>query len=311
MESNGETMNNDEPRRSGFAALIGAPNAGKSTLLNRMLGEKLSIVSPRAQTTRMRVLGIMTEGNLQACLLDTPGIFTAKQRFDEAMVKAAWDGTDDADAVVMLVDASARHADEKADAIVAELLRLGRKAILALNKIDEIKPAQLLPLAAKFNDTGAFESTFMISAKTGEGVDDLKRALFVRMPIGEWLFPQDQLTDLPERLLAAETTREQLFLRLRDELPYSCAVLPEDWKENPDGSVSIAQTIVVSRPNHRGIVLGKGGAMIKSIGQASRQELGKILDRRVHLMLEVKCDEDWREKGAIYQLLGLLTAKKQ
>jgi len=288
--------------RAGFAAILGPPNAGKSTLLNRMLGEKLSIVSDKAQTTRMRVLGLLTEGETQIGLIDTPGIFAPKGRLDKAMVQSAWQSLEDADAVVLLVDAAARQPDARTDAVVESLVKRQRRAVLAINKIDKIKLEKLLPLAQRLNESGIFDKIFMVSALTGDGVADLKNHLLAQMPVGPWLFPEDQLTDMSERLMAAEMTREQIFRQLHDELPYAATVRPEIWEERPDGSVAIHQSIIVMRPNHRAIVLGKGGAQIKAIGAAARQELAATLDRKVHLFLEVKVDERWQEKLDINQL---------
>lgn len=291
--------------RSGFAAIIGAPNAGKSTLLNQLVGEKLSIVSSKAQTTRMRVLGLLTEGDTQIGLIDTPGIFAPRDRLDKAMVQAAWQSLDDADAVLLVVDALSDRQENKVEGIIATLKQREIRATLVLNKTDKIKPAALLPMVERFNASGAFDEIFMISALTGDGVAELKSHLKSRMPEGLWLYPADQLTDLSERLLAAEITREQLFRQLREELPYSATVQPESWEEKKDGSVVVRQTIIVNRPNHRAIVLGKNGAQIKSISQKSREELAGITGRVVHLFLEVKVDENWQERGDFYRMFGL------
>ena len=293
--------------RAGFVAILGAPNAGKSTLLNQLVGEKLSIVSPKAQTTRMRVLGILTEGDTQIGLIDTPGIFAPKGRMDKAMVQAAWQSLDGADLIVLLVDAAVRQPDVKTEAIVEMLQKQKRRVTLVLNKVDKITTTKLLPMAESLNATGIFDTIFMLSALTGDGVDALKKHLKSHMPEGPWMFPEDQLTDLPERLLAAEITREQIFRQLHEELPYAATVQPESWEEKNDGSVVIRQTILVTRPNHRAIVLGKNGAQIKSISQKAREELVEILGRPVHLFLEVKADERWQERGEFYRLLGLET----
>jgi GTPase len=293
------------PTRAGFVAILGAPNAGKSTLVNRLTGEKVSIVSDKAQTTRTRVLGILTEGETQIALVDTPGIFLPKGRFDKAMVRAAWDSLDGADAVVVLVDAAGRAQDARVEAIIAALAKQKRKAVLALNKTDKIKHAKLLPLAQSLNESGVFEAIFMISALNGEGVEDLKKDVNGKMPAGPWLFPKDQLTDVPERLWAAEITREQIFKQLSEELPYAAAVLPEKWEERKDGSTAIYQTIVVLRPNHRAIVLGKNGSRIKAIGQAAREEMARSMGRKVHLFLDVKADERWQERAEFYRMFGL------
>ncbi len=290
--------------KSGYVVLLGAPNAGKSTLINRLIGQKISIVSPKAQTTRLRVLGILTEGKTQICFIDTPGIFAPKRRLDRAMVAAAWNSLSDADAVVVLVDASAKN-DETTEGIVQELMRRQKKAILALNKVDAIAPPRLLPLAKKLDDTGAFSDVFMISALNGNGVDDLKAGLKKRMPDGPWLFGEDQVSDLPTQVLAAEATREQLYRQLHQELPYAAAVLPESLEEKHDGSVVIRQRIVVARANHRAIVLGKGGARIKSIGEAARADIGRLLERKVHLFLDVKADPKWQDRPDFYHIFGL------
>ena len=290
--------------RAGFVAIVGAPNAGKSTLLNRLIGEKISIVSPKAQTTRMRILGIMTEGDVQIGFIDTPGIFAATKRMDRAMVQVAWNSLEDADAIVLLVDASAR-IEERTEIIIAELQRRHKRVILALNKIDAIEPARLLPLTAQLNDTGIVEHTFMISALNGDGVFDLKNHLTGRMAASPWFYGEDQLSDLPSQLLAAEITREQLFRQLQQELPYAATVIPESWETREDGSAVIHQNILVSRDNHRSIVLGKNGARIKSISQASRLEIAKLMDQKIHLFLNVKTDEKWQDRPEFYKLFGL------
>jgi GTP-binding protein Era len=291
--------------RAGFAVFLGAPNAGKSTLLNQILGEKLSIVSSKAQTTRMRVLGLLTEGDVQVGIIDTPGIFAPKGRMDRAMVQAAWQGMDDADATVFLVDASSRQPDPKVQAILETLQKQKRRLILCLNKTDKVRPSKLLPLAEHFNATGLFEEIFMVSALKGEGVAELKAAIKDRMPKSPFLYPDDQLTDISERLLAAETTREQLFEQLHEELPYQATVIPESWEEKRDGSVIIHQNILVTRPNHKAIVLGNKGARIKEIGQKAREQLMALLGRPVHLFLNVKVDPTWQDKSGFYQMFGL------
>lgn len=291
--------------RAGFVAIIGAPNVGKSTLINALVGDKVSIVSSKAQTTRMRVLGLLTQGNVQLGFIDTPGIFSPKGRLDTAMVRAAWQSLDGADVVLVLVDATARQPDVKTGAVLSELKKQNRRATLVLNKVDKISRGKLLPLAERFSATGLFDDIFMVSALTCDGVEDLKRYLLMKMPEGQWHFPEDQLTDLPERLWAAEMTREQIFQQLHEELPYVAAVLPEQWEEHENGSVAIYQTIVVTRPNHRAIVLGKNGAQIKKIGQMARQEMTKSLGRKVHLYLNIKVDERWQDKPEFYGLFGL------
>jgi len=292
--------------RAGFAALLGAPNAGKSTLLNQLVGQKVSIISSKPQTTRTRVLGLFNEGSTQIGLIDTPGIFDSKGNLDKAMVQAAWQSLEDADLVLLVMDSNLRHVPDAAGAAVIEgLKKRNQKVTLVLNKTDKISPPKLLPIVEKLNATGVFDAVFMISALTGDGVAELKKHIIEHMPEGPWLFPEDQLTDVSERLLAAEATREQLFERLHEELPYSAAVVPESWEERKDGSVLIRQTILVSRPNHRAIVLGKGGSFIKSIGEAARKSISDEIGRPVHLFLEVKVDENWKEKPDFYQLFGL------
>jgi GTP-binding protein Era len=290
---------------AGFVAILGAPNAGKSTLLNRLIGQKISIVSPKPQTTRMRVLGVLTEGETQIAFLDTPGIFAAKRRLDRAMVSAAWHSLDGADAIVLLADASARQPDEKTDAILDALQERKKRVTLALNKIDAIKPAHLLPLVAKLNESGMVEDTFMISALTGDGTLDLKNHLKKKMKKGPWFFPEDQLSDLPSQLLAAEATREQLYRQLQQELPYGATVAPESWETKKDGSTVIHQSIIIARASHKPILLGKGGARIKSIGQAARREIEQMLGIKVHLFLDVKTDEKWQDRPDFYRLFGL------
>lgn len=295
--------------KAGFAAFIGASNAGKSTLLNQLLGEKLSIVTQKAQTTRMRVLGILTEDNVQVGLIDTPGIFKPKAKIDRAMVNAAWESLEGADAVLLLVDAARRQPDAKTEEIIEALKARDQKVSLVLNKIDLMPRQKLLPLVASIEKLANFDEIFMISAKTGDGVKELKAYLKGKMPEGPWLYPEDQLTDLPERLLAAETTREQCLIQLQEELPYQATVVPESWEERQDGSVVIRQRIVVTKANHRQIVLGKGGARIKAIGSAARAELSSLLGRPVHLFLDVQVDERWQDRADYYELFGLELSK--
>lgn len=290
--------------RCGFIALIGAPNAGKSTLLNQFVGRKLAIVTPKVQTTRSRLLGIAIEGAAQLIFIDTPGIFLPRRRLDRAMVAAAWASAADADRVVLLVDA-ARPTGADAQRILAQLAGSGRRAILALNKIDLIRRERLLAIADALYRAGPFDDVFMISGLTGDGVEDLKRHLVASVPPGPWLFPEDQLSDAPERWLAAEVTREQVFLQLHDELPYAAAVETEAWEERRDGSVRIDQIIYVQRPGQRAIVLGDKGSRIKAIGAHARAELERMLDRRVHLFLFVKVRENWLEDPERYAALGL------
>ena len=295
----------DSPPRAGFVAVIGAPNVGKSTLVNRLTGTKVSIVSPKVQTTRTRVLGIRVAGNTQIAFVDTPGLFRPRRRLDRAMIAAAWGGADAADRLLLLVDA-ARGIDADTEAIVARLKETGRSnVILALNKVDIAQKPKLLALAERLNRAGIFSDVFMISAENGDGVDDLLAALAAAMPEGPWLFPEDQVSDMPERMLAAEITREQLYRQLQQELPYRATVETESWRERDDGSVRIEQIIYVERESQRSIVLGKGGGRIKSIGQAARVELERILERRTHLFLFVKVREKWEEDPERYRALGL------
>ncbi len=290
--------------RCGYVALVGAPNAGKSTLLNQLIGAKVSIVSPKVQTTRSRVLGIAIEGAAQLIFIDTPGIFAPKRRLERAMVAAAWAGTEDADVIVVLVDA-ARGVDADTRRIIEGLKAAGRSAVLALNKVDLVAPQRLLPLTAQLSGEGIFDAVFMVSGLTGDGVGDLKHHLAAALPEGPWLFPEDQLTDLPQRLLAAETTREQIFLQLHQELPYAAMVETDTWEERADGSVKIAQTIHVQRDSQKAIMLGKGGRQIRQIGERARAELEQLLGRRVHLFLFVRVTENWTEDRERYQAMGL------
>jgi GTPase len=292
------------PTRCGHVALIGAPNAGKSTLLNRLVGRKLSIVTPKPQTTRTRLLGIATEGPTQIIYVDTPGIFAPRRRFDRAMVAAAWLGAEDADRTVLLVDAAC-GVDRDTCRILSRLAERGRESILALNKIDLVRRDGLLGLVDTLSQEGRFNPVFMISGHTGDGVDDLKTYLAGALPEGPWLFPEDQLSDMPERVIAAEVTREQVFLQLRDELPYGSTVETERWEDKNDGSARIEQVIFVQRPSQRAIVLGEGGQRIKGIGARARAELERMLERRVHLFLFVKVRENWVEDRERYTALGL------
>jgi GTP-binding protein Era len=293
-----------ESTRCGYVALIGAPNSGKSTLLNRLVGHKLAIVTPKAQTTRTRLLGIAIQDATQIIYVDTPGIFEPRRRLDRAMVAAAWSGAADADEAVLLVDAS-RGVDDNTRRIVDAIRERGRRTILALNKIDLVRRDTLLGFADALSRQGGFEPIFMISALDGDGVEDLKRHLAASLPAGPWLFPEDQLSDAPERLVAAEVTREQVFLQLHDEIPYSSTVETEQWEDRPDGSVRIGQVIYVQRPGQRAIVLGEGGKRIKSIGARARAELEQMLDRRVHLFLFVKVRENWVEDRERFEALRL------
>jgi GTP-binding protein Era len=290
--------------RCGFAAIIGAPNAGKSTLVNRLVGSKVAIVSPKVQTTRARVLGIAIDGPAQIIWVDTPGIFQPRRRLERAMVATAWKGAEDADLMIHLVDAD-RGLDPDARRIMEQLKGSGRKAILALNKIDSIKLERLLPLAAEMADSGAYSETFMISALNGDGVADLAARVSALMPAGPWLYPEDQIADMPQRLLAAEITREKLFLQLHDEVPYAVAVETETWEEHRDGSVRIGQVVFVMRASQKAIVLGRGGARIKAISTAARQEIAEVLGRRVHLVLFVKERPNWQEEREAYEIQGI------
>jgi GTP-binding protein Era len=292
------------PTRCGRVALIGAPNAGKSTLLNRLVGRKLSIVTPKPQTTRTRLLGIATEGPTQIIYVDTPGIFAPRRRLDRAMVAAAWSGAEDADETVLLVDA-ARGVDRDTRCILERLDERGLKSILALNKIDLVRRESLLVLADHLSREGRFDPVLMISARTGDGVEDLERHLAAAMPQGPWLFPEDQLSDQPERVIAAEVTREQVFLQLRDELPSGSTGETERWVDRNDGSARIEQVIFVQRPSQRAIMLGEGGQRIKAIGARARAQLERMLERRVHLFLFVKVRENWVEDRERYRALGL------
>ena len=293
--------------RAGFVALIGEPNAGKSTLLNRMVGAKVSIVTHKVQTTRARIRGIAIEGQSQIVFVDTPGIFRPRRRLDRSMVKAAWGGASDADIVVLLIEAH-RGLTEGAQAIIDRLrdeMPRGKPVALAINKIDRVKAEVLLALAQKVNEAFPFVKTFMISAERGHGVDALREWLAAEVPEGPWFYPEDQIADLPMRMIAAEMTREKLTLRLHEELPYQLTVETEKWEDKPDGSTRIDQIVYVSRDGHKGIVLGNGGETIKAIGVAARAEISTFLDRKVHLFLQVKVRENWQEEAERYSEMGL------
>jgi GTP-binding protein Era len=290
--------------RCGYVALIGAPNAGKSTLLNRLVGQKLAIVTPKVQTTRSRLLGIATDGQTQLIFVDTPGIFAPRRRLDRAMVAAAWAGASDADVTVLLVDAS-RGIDDDTVRITGRLKDARASLILALNKIDLVRRDALLGLTERLSRLAAFSRVFMISGLNGDGVDDLRDHLALTAPEGPFLFPPDQLSDAPERWLAAEVTREQVFLQLHDELPYSATVETESWEDRPDGSVRVEQVIYVRKPSQRAIVLGDGGKRIKTIGARARAELGAMLDRKVHLFLFVKVRDNWLDDPERYRAMGI------
>lgn len=306
------------PTRAGFAAVVGAPNAGKSTLVNRLVGSKVSIVTRKVQTTRFPVRGVAMAGASQIVLVDTPGVFTPKRRLDRAMVKAAWSGADEAEVLVHLVDAegdaliadgsaTAAHRRSSADdrLIVERLKGSGRRPILVLNKIDQVRRERLLEIAARRSEETEYADVFMISAQNGSGAQDLKARLAELMPEGPWLYPPDQTADLPVRLLAAEITREKLYLRVHEELPYAAAVETTAFEERKDGSVRIEQTLFVERDGQRAILLGKGGRTVKWIGEHARAELIEILDRPVHLFLHVKVDEIWAERRENYSAHGL------
>ena len=286
--------------RAGFVALLGAPNAGKSTLMNAIVGQKISIVTPKVQTTRSRVRGIAMSGDSQIIFVDTPGIFKPKRRLDRAMVSAAWQGADDADLLLLLHDCARKKIDDDTLAIVKQLTESGRKVSLVLNKIDLVSPEQLLNRTKEMSDLMDFERVFMVSAHTENGLDDLLGWLASQMPQSPYLFDPDDLSDLPMRLMAAEVMRENLFLNLHQELPYQLTVETDSWTDREDGSVEIHLTIFVMREGHRGIVLGKGGQTLKRVGSQARHELQDIFERRVHLISHVKYRKDWMDDKARY-----------
>lgn len=292
--------------KAGFVALIGEPNAGKSTLLNRMVGAKVSIVTHKVQTTRARIRGVAMEGDSQIVFVDTPGLFKPRRRLDRAMVAAAWGGAADADLVVLLVEAH-RGVTEGVERILEGLEEVGqgRRIALAINKIDRVKAEGLLELTQKLNERFYFAETFMISAEKGYGVDDLRKWLAEELPEGPWLYPEDQIADLPLRMIAAEITREKLTLRLHQELPYQLTVETESWEERKDGSAKIDQVIYVSRDGHKGILLGYKGETIKAVSKAAREELQEFLGRKVHLFLQVKVRQNWLEEAERYSEMGL------
>ena len=290
--------------RCGFAAIVGAPNAGKSTLLNRLAGAKLSIVTPKAQTTRMRVLGILMRGETQILLVDTPGIFAPRRRLDRAMVAAAWSGAHDADLVLLLVAARTGFTAAVRE-FASKLGGRGGRVWLVLNKTDLVSPARLLPLAAELNAVTPFAETYMVSAATGDGLDELLDALARAMPEGPHLYPGGELTDLPDRLLAGEIVREQIFLQTHEEVPYAASVETETWRENTDGSVRIEATIYVARPGHKAILIGERGRRLREIGARARAELSRLLGRKVHLFLNVKQRAGWDEEAARLRAIGL------
>jgi len=297
----------DQDTRAGFVALIGEPNAGKSTLLNRMVGAKVSIVTHKVQTTRARIRGVCMEGQSQIVFVDTPGLFRPRRRLDRAMVAAAWGGAADADIIVLLVEAH-RGLTEGVQAIIDNLkdkIPSTATVALAVNKIDKVKAETLLALTAKLNEAFPFAKTFLISAERGYGVDDLREWLAAEIPLGPWFYPEDQIADLPMRMIAAEMTREKLTLRLHEELPYQLTVETEKWEDRPDGSTRIDQVVYVARDGHKGIVLGAKGETIKAIGQQARAEIATFLDRPVHLFLTVKVRPNWLEEAERYSEMGL------
>jgi GTP-binding protein Era len=291
-------------QRCGVVAVLGAPNAGKSTLVNALVGQKVAIVSPKAQTTRARLMGIALEGDAQMILVDTPGIFTPGRRLDRAMVKAAWEGADDADRVLLVIDAAAKIGP-KVEQVIAGVEARPEQRILVLNKVDIAKKAELLNLAQMLQDRLSPEQIFFISALTDDGVSDLKKHLADAMPQGPWHYPEDQLTDATDRMVAAELTREQLYLQLHKELPYSAVVVTEKWEDQANGSATINQQIVVERESQKAIVVGKGGSRLKAIGSAAREAIAEHLGRKVHLYLHVKVNPKWGEDKGLYEDIGL------
>ncbi|MEZ0259727.1 MAG: GTPase Era [Alphaproteobacteria bacterium] len=289
----------------GYVSVIGAPNAGKSTLVNQLVGSKVSIVSPKVQTTRTRVLGIVMRGEAQIIFVDTPGIFAPKARLEKAMVAAAWKGAKDSEEVLLLIDVGHGYINADARAVIDRLKEQKRKVSVVLNKIDLLKKDKLLSLATEMNAEGIFTDIYMVSALTGDGCDRLLADLEKRMPEGPWMFAEDQVSDMPLRLLSAEITREKIFLQLGDELPYASTVESDKWEEFDDGSVKISQTIYVMRDTQKAIFLGKGGARIKSIGSASRKDLEEMLERRVHLSIFVKVRDKWTDDPERYRDWGL------
>ncbi|WP_022702179.1 GTPase Era [Oceanicaulis alexandrii] len=303
-------MADQNATRAGFVAIIGAPNAGKSTLVNALVGRKVSIVTPKVQTTRFQVRGVMMHGVAQLVLVDTPGVFAPRRRLDRAMVASAWEGADDADAIVHVVDAAAqlskaRRTVEDVERVIDGLKAHDLKAVLVLNKIDLIKRDELLSLSQKLFETGVYSDVFMISASNGDRIKDLADFLVTLMPESPYLYPEDQIADLSERMLAAEVTREKLYLRVHDELPYALTVETEGWKDQRDGSVRIEQTVYVEREAHKPMILGKGGQTIKWVSTAARTDLEEQLGRKVHLFLFVKIRPNWGDERARFNALGL------
>jgi len=293
-----------EPTRCGLVAIVGAPNAGKSTLVNALAGTKVTIVSPKPQTTRFRIRAVVMEGRAQIILVDTPGIFAPRRRLDRAMVAAAWGGAQDADLSVLIVDARAGLTNE-VRAIAEKLKGSGRKLMLLLNKADLVEPPRLLPLAKDLNDIVPFAETFMVSALKSRGLDRVKAVLAANLPEGPYLFPEDDLSDLPQRMLAAEIVREQVLRQTHEEVPHHATVETEAWQERKDGSARIEVTIYVTRATQKGILIGDGGAKVKSIGQAARKELEALLERRIHLFVNVKERAGWDDEGGRIRALGL------
>jgi len=294
----------DQQTRAGFVAVIGAPNAGKSTLVNALVGQKVAIVSPKAQTTRARLMGIAIEGPAQVLLVDTPGIFEPRRRLDRAMVAAAWTGAQDADLILFVIDAAA-GLNAEAERIIASLDERQHPLVLVLNKIDLLKKSDLLALSAGLTERLRPDKVFMISASQGDGVSDLKAALAAAMPEGPWLYPEDEVSDATDRMVAAELTREQIVNQLHQELPYATAVETETWEDRPDGSTAIRQQILVERDSQKAIVIGKGGRRLKAIGAAARAEIAEHLGRPVHLFLHVKVNPRWDEDRGLYREIGL------
>ena len=294
----------DRPQKCGVVAVIGAPNAGKSTLVNALVGQKVAITSAKAQTTRARLLGIALHDNVQMILADTPGIFAPRRRLDRAMVSAAWEGAQEADAILLIVDPIKQRRHEL-EPLIESLKDRPERKLLVLNKVDASKKEPLLALAQELAEKASFDEVFFVSALTGDGVPEFKQRLAELMPEGVWHYPEDQVSDASERLLACEITREQLYKQLHDELPYDSAVRPESYTQRKDGSVEIRQQIVLARDSQKPIVLGKGGSRIKAIGEAARQELSELLGVKVHLFLHVKVDENWAENREIFEEIGL------